>query len=48
MSHENDFKYFYGNEADTYTFYRIKKWVLIRIDVGMKLTPIHFTESPSN
>ena len=23
MGHENEFKYFYGNEADTYSFYRI-------------------------
>ena len=29
MSHENDFKYFYGNEADTYTFYRIPKQLIV-------------------
>lgn len=29
MSHENDFKYFYGNEADTYTFYRIPKRLIV-------------------
>ena len=29
MSHENDFKYFYGNEADTYTFYRSPKQLIV-------------------
>lgn len=29
MGHENEFKYFYGNEADTYSFYRIPKQLIM-------------------